>query len=66
MVGRSVIEIRESGDANRIDAATLPPFRNETRCARCRRLWGVRAPSWEDACAHCEDSSPACSLRHGK
>jgi hypothetical protein len=29
-------------DGSRLDAATLPPFLNETRCALCRRLEGVR------------------------
>jgi len=31
----------EMPDADRIDAATLSTFRNETRCATCNRLWGV-------------------------
>ncbi len=25
-----------------IDAATLPKFTNENRCARCDRFWGLR------------------------
>jgi hypothetical protein len=25
---------------DRIDAATLPKFTNDIRCARCDRLWG--------------------------
>jgi hypothetical protein len=36
------IEIREEYDADRIDAATLPPFRNGVRCPTCRRVWAIR------------------------
>ena len=36
------IEIQEHADPDQIDAATLPEFSSETRCARCKRLWGVR------------------------
>ena len=43
------IEIREDYPPDRIDAATLPEFRNETRCAACNRLWGV----WVLYCPGC-------------
>lgn len=50
MVGKSMIGITESTDSSRIDAATLPPFRNENQCARCNRLWGV----WLFYCPGCQ------------
>src|SRR4051794_17228457 len=42
MVGRSMIGIDNCGDADRIDAGTLPEFKNGSRCARCGRNWLVR------------------------
>lgn len=35
-----MIGCAEEEDATRVEAATLPRFANENRCAKCQRSWG--------------------------